>query len=151
MADRSSRNRATLPPKSTIGLAVAAALAGATAPRAPALAATGAEASGALQEVVVTARKREENLQDVPISMEVLTQKDLQNLGIVRFDDYAYRVPSISFISIGPGTQTFYMRGVSAAGGTNAEGNHSFSTTARSAGSGYSPTCTSTISSASRC
>jgi len=117
VADRSSRNRATLPPKSTIGLAVAAALAGATAPRAPALAATGAEASGALQEVVVTARKREENLQDVPISMEVLTQKDLQNLGIVRFDDYAYRVPSISFISIGPGTQTFYMRGVS--DGTN--------------------------------
>jgi iron complex outermembrane recepter protein len=96
---------------------VATALAGAAAPHAPALAA-GAEASSAtLQEVVVTARKREENLQDVPISIQVLTQKDLHNLGIVEFNDYAYRLPSVSFISIGPGTQTFYMRGVS--DGTN--------------------------------
>lgn len=108
-------NRST--PGSAIGLAVAAALAGAAAPRGPALAQVAGAAAGALQEVVVTARKREENLQDVPISIEVLTQKDLQNLGITGLDDYATRVPSISFISIGPGTQTFYMRGVS--DGTN--------------------------------
>ncbi len=37
----------------------------------------------------------------------------MQNLGIVEFDDYATKVPSISFISVGPGTQTFFMRGVS--------------------------------------
>ena len=37
----------------------------------------------------------------------------MQNLGITSFDDYATKVPSISFISIGPGTQTFFMRGVS--------------------------------------
>jgi iron complex outermembrane recepter protein len=43
----------------------------------------------------------------------VLTQKDLNNLSIVQFEDYATKVPSISFISIGPGTQTFFMRGVS--------------------------------------
>jgi iron complex outermembrane receptor protein len=106
----------TLPPGSRIGLAVAAALASVAAPRTPALAAGTAAAgtaSGGLQEVVVTARKREENLQDVPISIDVLTQKDLHNLGIVQFDDYVYKMPSLSFISIGPGTQTFYMRGVS--------------------------------------
>ncbi|HYL71647.1 MAG TPA: TonB-dependent receptor plug domain-containing protein [Candidatus Dormibacteraeota bacterium] len=93
---------------------MAAALAGVAAPRAPALAAAAADSSsGGLQEVVVTARKREENLQDVPVSIDVLTHKDLQNLGIVQFDDYAQKVPSMSYISIGPGSQTFFMRGVS--------------------------------------
>jgi outer membrane receptor protein involved in Fe transport len=101
---------------SKIGLAVAAALATAAAPRAPALdAVTAAEASGGgpLQEVVVMARKREENLQEVPISINVFTQRDLQNLAINSIDDYAQKVPSISFISTGPGTQLFVMRGVS--------------------------------------
>src|ERR1700681_4541578 len=94
---------------SKIGLAVAAALAVAPA-RAPA-AQTG-DAS-ALQEIVVTARKRAENLQEVHLSIDVLTKKDLQDLGITSFDDYAQKVPSISFISVGPGTQLFVMRGVS--------------------------------------
>ena len=40
---------------------------------------------GGLQEVVVTARKREENLQDVPLSIDVFTQKDMQNLGDHQF------------------------------------------------------------------
>ena len=103
---------------SKIGLAVAAALAGVAVPRAPALAdtaapATSAAGAGALQEVVVTARKVEENLQDVPISISVLSQKEMQNLGIVQLEDYAYKIPSMSFISIGPGTQVFFLRGVS--------------------------------------
>src|ERR1700745_1802423 len=94
-----------------IGLGVAAALAGVAPPRAQVLADTAAPATstagGALQEVVVTARKVEENLQNVPISVDVLSQKQMQNLGIVQLDDYAYKVPSMSFISIGPGTQVF--------------------------------------------
>jgi iron complex outermembrane receptor protein len=100
---------------SRIGVAVAAALATVAAPRAPAAAAAAADTSstGPLQEVVVTARKREENLQDVPLSINVFTHKDLQNLGIASFDDYAQRVPSLSFISEGPGTQLFVMRGAS--------------------------------------
>ncbi|MGP8033568.1 MAG: TonB-dependent receptor [Steroidobacteraceae bacterium] len=105
--------------RSRIGLAVAAALAGvAGSPAAPALdaaAATTADTSstGGLQEVVVTARKRQENLQEVPISIEVFTQKDLSNLAINSMDDYLQKVPSISYISTGPGTQLFVMRGVS--------------------------------------
>jgi iron complex outermembrane receptor protein len=98
--------------RSTIGLAVAAALAGVALPhRMPAIAANAS--SDTLAEVVVTARKVEENLQDVPISISVLTQKDLKNLGISQFEDYATRIPSISFISAGPGTQFFVIRGVS--------------------------------------
>ena len=101
---------------SKIGLAVAAALAGVAIPRGPALAAAAADAaaaSGGLQEVVVTARKIQENLQDVPMSISVFTQQDMQNLGIGGMDDYLQKVPSISYISTGPGTQLFVMRGVS--------------------------------------
>ena len=95
---------------SKISLAVAAALALAP-PGARASDAT--EAATGLQEIVVTARKRTENLQDVPLSIDVFTKKDMQNLGITGLDDFAEKVPSISFISVGPGTQLFVMRGVS--------------------------------------
>src|SRR5580700_1821312 len=114
-ADCVPRAYAIVPRGSTIGLAVATALAGVVLPPAPALADPAAEASpasgGGLQEVVVTARKVEENLQIVPISIN--TQKDLSNLAITNMDDYLQKVPSISYISTGPGTQLFVMRGVS--------------------------------------
>lgn len=102
---------------SKIGLAVAAVLA--AAPGIPDsyadAAAAGADAATAdtLQEVVVTARKREENLQNVPISIDVFGRQDLQKLAITSMDDYLQKVPSISYISTGPGTQLFVMRGVS--------------------------------------
>jgi iron complex outermembrane recepter protein len=111
------RASARLPRGSSIGFAVATALAGVALPPAPALADPAAEASpasgGGLQEVVVTARKVEENLQIVPISVNVFTQKDLSNLAITNMDDYLQKVPSISYISTGPGTQLFVIRGVS--------------------------------------
>src|SRR5712671_2800589 len=97
-----------------VGLAVAAAIAGLAVPQAPLLAAEADNAaSGRLEEIIVTARKREENLQDVPLSIDVLSKKDLSNLGITSFEDYAEKVPSISFISVGPGTQFLVMRGAS--------------------------------------
>ena len=40
----------------------------------------------ALEEVIVTAQKRAENLQDVPISIAVLNADALSNMGIVSFD-----------------------------------------------------------------
>jgi iron complex outermembrane receptor protein len=108
------------PARSKLALAVAAALSGAAAMHgAPALAAaaTASATSDSLEEIIVTARKREENLQDVPMSINVFTSKDLQNLAISQFEDYATLTPSISFVSAGPATQTFVMRGVS--DGTN--------------------------------
>jgi outer membrane receptor protein involved in Fe transport len=94
---------------SKVSIAVAAALA-VSPPRAFA---TEPADSTDLGEIVVTARKRAENLQDVPLSIDVFTKKDMQNLGITGFDDFATKTPSISFISTGPGTQLFVMRGVS--------------------------------------
>jgi iron complex outermembrane recepter protein len=103
--------------RSKLALAIAAALYGSAAMHgAPALAASStasASSDSTLEEVVVTARKRTENLQDVPMSIDVYTAKDMQNLGISQFEDYAEMTPSISFVSAGPGTQTFVMRGVS--------------------------------------
>jgi outer membrane receptor protein involved in Fe transport len=97
--------------RSPLSVAIASALA-LGAPLLPARAGA-ADASGVLQEVIVTARKRQENLQDVPLSVAVFTKKDLQNLAINQFEDYAEKSPSISFISTGPGAQLFVMRGVS--------------------------------------
>jgi iron complex outermembrane receptor protein len=98
-------------------LAVAAALAGAAMPYAPPIFAQAAPASespsNALAEVVVTARKVAENLQEVPVSIDVFTAKDMKNLGIESMDDYLQKTPSISYVSTGPGTQLFVMRGVS--------------------------------------
>jgi iron complex outermembrane receptor protein len=97
-----------------ISLAVAAAIAGLAVPQAPLLAAeVGSAASSGLEEVIVTARKRTENLQDIPLSIDVLSKKDMSHLAIEGFDDFAEKVPSISFISVGPGTQFFVIRGAS--------------------------------------
>src|SRR3984957_15363327 len=94
---------------SKISLAVAAALA-VSPPRALALEPAD---TTALQEIVVTARKRTENLREVPLSIDVFTKKDMQDLGISGIEDFMQKSPSISYISTGPGTQLFVMRGVS--------------------------------------
>ncbi len=101
------------PSPTKLALAIATALSGGAAIHG--LPAVAAEASSdtTLEEVIVTARKRAENLQDVPISIDVFTSKDLRNLNISQFEDYATITPSVSFVSAGPGTQTFVMRGVS--------------------------------------
>ena len=80
--------------------------------------------------IVVTAQRREENLQDVPIAITAITTKTLDDLQVDKFEDYARLVPSLSFKSgggggspSGPGTSNVYFRGV--ASGEN--GNHSSS------------------------
>src|SRR5476651_2432688 len=66
-----------------------------------------------LTEVVVTAQKRTENLQDVPISIQALGTAKLEELHVTNFDDYAKFLPSVEFLSTGPGFEHVYMRGVS--------------------------------------
>jgi outer membrane receptor protein involved in Fe transport len=76
-------------------------------------------------EIIITATKREENVQNVPINVIALGTRRLDQLNISNFEDYTKQLPSVSFLTYQPGQTTVYMRGVSAAGGTNAEGNHS--------------------------
>jgi len=76
-----------------------------------------------LEEVIVTAQKREESLQNVPISVQALGTVKLEQLNVVNFDDYANLLPSVSFINVRPGFAQIYMRGVASAG--DADSNHS--------------------------
>ena len=74
-------------------------------------------------DIVITATKRSENLQNVPIAVSVLTTKKLDDLNITNFAQYAQMLPSVSFQALGgtPGTNVIYMRGVASGG----DGNHS--------------------------
>jgi iron complex outermembrane receptor protein len=74
-----------------------------------------------LEEVVVTAQKRTENLQDVPISIQALSTARLEELHVTNFDDYVKYLPSVSFQSLGPSFEHTYIRGVVSGG----DGNHS--------------------------
>ena len=70
--------------------------------------------SGGLQEVVVTAQKRTENLQDVPISVQALGNQQLEQMNVTRFDDYVKMLPSVAFQTGGPSFEHTFMRGVAA-------------------------------------
>ncbi|MGA7541359.1 MAG: TonB-dependent receptor [Steroidobacteraceae bacterium] len=81
-----------------------------------------------LQTIVVTAQKVQENLQSVPISVEVFDAKKMRQLNIVNLDDYVEFAPAISYVrSQGeggngePGESLIYIRGVVSGG----DGNHS--------------------------
>jgi iron complex outermembrane receptor protein len=76
------------------------------------------EEGAALEEVTVTAQKRSEDLQKVPISLTVLGGEKLDQLQINDFDDYAKFLPSVSFKSIGPGQAELFFRGISSGAGT---------------------------------
>ena len=65
-----------------------------------------------LEEVVVTARKKAESLQDVPISVSALRESDLEDKGINVFEDYLLQLPSVTAGGAGPGTSTIYIRGL---------------------------------------
>ncbi len=80
-----------------------------------------ASSATTLGEVIVTASKREENLQKVPLSVQALDTKTLSKLNIANFQDYVKFMPSVAFQSAGPNTASIYMRGI--ASGDNA--NHS--------------------------
>jgi iron complex outermembrane receptor protein len=74
-----------------------------------------------LDEVVVTALKTQQNLQDVPLSIQAIGTERLEELGVTDFDDYVKFLPSVSYQQAGPGFARVFMRG--AAAGDN--GNHS--------------------------
>src|SRR6185312_8906101 len=89
---------------------------------------TTAYADNAIETVVVTAEKRSEDMQKVPLSIQVLGTKKLEDLHISSFNDYAQYLPSVSFAanaagggSSAPGSMNVYMRGVASGN----DGNHS--------------------------
>jgi outer membrane receptor protein involved in Fe transport len=81
------------------------------------------EQAPVLDAVTVTAQKRSENLQKVPISIQVLGIEQLDELHVTDFEDIATQFPSVSFQRLGevPSNFQVYMRGVASGG----DGNHS--------------------------
>lgn len=75
-----------------------------------------ATAAGGLAEVVVTAQKRSESLQDVPVSIATLSTRQLEDLHVDDFNDYVKYLPSVAMTTTGPGQAKVYMRGVSSGG-----------------------------------
>ena len=65
-----------------------------------------------MEEVVVTAQKREQRLLDVPISISVVSDKDMKLLGIDNMTDLSYYVPNLTVTEDSPGDQSIKIRGV---------------------------------------
>ncbi len=94
----------------------------------PAARAQQAPNDATLQTVVVTAQRVQQNLQNVPITVEAFDSRKLRQLSITNIDDYVEFAPTISYVrSQGeggngePGSALIYMRGVVSGG----DGNHS--------------------------
>ncbi len=100
---------------------VIAALLASSAPVAAAAQAIAADTSPGIDEIVVTAQKRQENLQNVPISIQVLGTKKLDQLDVANFNDFTKFLPSVAFQTVQPGETEVYIRGVVSGG----DGNHS--------------------------
>jgi iron complex outermembrane recepter protein len=67
----------------------------------------------ALEEVVVTAQRREQGIQDVANSLEVITGGQLDTLGQVEFEDYMGTISGVGFSKSGEGSNKIGLRGIS--------------------------------------
>jgi len=65
-----------------------------------------------VEEIVVTARKKSESLQDVPLSVSALRESDLEEKGVNVFEDYLLQLPGVTAGGSGPGQSTIYIRGL---------------------------------------
>ncbi|MBV8343011.1 MAG: TonB-dependent receptor, partial [Gammaproteobacteria bacterium] len=91
-------------------IALASAAAATQVARADDASATGSSGP-TLQEVVVTAQKREEKLHDVPMGVTAITQDDLQKQQLVNLEDLQSRVPGLSLTDTQPGQTRISLRG----------------------------------------
>jgi outer membrane receptor protein involved in Fe transport len=78
--------------------------------------------TGELEEIVVTAQKREETLQNVPLSIQAIGNERLGELQIKDFAGFAKYLPNVAFTSLGPGFSLAYFRGVASGENNNHSG-----------------------------
>ena len=67
---------------------------------------------GGVKDIVVTATRRSENLQDVPVAVQALGGEQLDQLGVANFQDYLTELPNVTAGGGGPGQNTIYIRGL---------------------------------------
>jgi iron complex outermembrane receptor protein len=69
-----------------------------------------------LEEIIVTATKRAQSLQEVPQSVQAFSTEDIRKQHLVGIDDYSKKIPALSFVSREPGGLSVVFRGVSVSG-----------------------------------
>ena len=69
--------------------------------------------SNDVEEIIVTASKRESRIEDLPMSVQAIAGSRLESANVNDFMDYAELIPSLSYIQYGPGRSAFYIRGTS--------------------------------------
>jgi len=84
---------------------------------------TPGERTQGLETITVTAQKRTENAQDVPISIDVISGDMLKQMNVANTVGVLKLLPSVAYTTFGPGFGQIYMRGVVSGG----DGNHSAS------------------------
>ena len=99
---------------SKLSYAIAAILSGSGLGIAHAAPAADPNESEGIQEITVTAQRRTESIQDVPVTIQALTGEQLGQLNVTTFDDVLKYLPNVTFSSNGPGQGNIYMRGLSA-------------------------------------
>ncbi len=77
-----------------------------------------ARAEGILEEIVVTAQKRSENLQDVPMSISALDAEALEAGRVEKIGDLALRIPNLSYSTFSSGRSELTVRGIGNSGAT---------------------------------
>ena len=65
-----------------------------------------------LEEIIVTAQKRQESVQEIPISIKVLSAETLQTVNATGLEDIARQVPSVSMADLGRGNSNVQIRGL---------------------------------------
>lgn len=95
-------------PRRALAVAVSAALTGSYGAR--------AQDSGGIEEIVVTATKRAETLQEIPLSVTAFSSDDIDKRDFKGFDDYAKFVPGLSYGNREPAGTSIVFRGVASSG-----------------------------------
>src|SRR6267154_2889785 len=100
-----------------LSYAIAAILSGSAMGVAYAAPAADTTDSEGIAEITVTAQRRTENMQDVPITIQALTGETLTQLNVTTFDDFVKYLPNVTSQGGGPGQNNIYMRGLASAVG----------------------------------
>src|ERR1700757_1357804 len=85
----------------------------------PALAQQSRSDSSQLEEVIVTAQKRESTVQTTPISLTAVSGRDIEDRGLTELSNLVLSVPGVSMRTSGPGMGEFEMRGIASTGGNS--------------------------------
>src|SRR5450631_4727721 len=100
-----------------LSYAIAAILSGSAMGTAHAVPAADSADSEGIAEITVTAQRRTENMQNVPITIQAMTAETLTQLNVTTFDDFVKYLPNVTSQGLGPGQNNIYMRGLASAVG----------------------------------